>query len=136
MKFLIDCDVLLDVAPHREPHFTHSAAVIDWAEQHPGQACLAWHTVANLFYLIDGKTTHFIEDLIRFAEIPPAGTIAVQYALRLGFRDFEDALQVAAADQFQAQAIVTRNLKHYKNSPIRALTPSDLLRLLEPKKMS
>jgi predicted nucleic acid-binding protein len=130
MKFLIDCDVLLDVALHREPHFASSAAVLDWAERNPGKACLAWHTVANLFYLIDGKTTRFIEDLVRFTEIPPTGTEAVKFALRLQFRDFEDALQVAAANQFHAQAIVTRNVKHYKKSPIQPIHPSDLLRLL------
>lgn len=127
MRILIDCDVLLDVALHREPHFAHSAALLDWSERHPGKACLAWHTVANLFYMTDGETTAFIQELIRFAEVPPTGTDAGAYALSLGFKDFEDALQVAAADQFQAQVIATRNLKHYKKSPIQALSPADLL---------
>jgi hypothetical protein len=127
VRILIDCDVLLDVALHREPHFAHSAALLDWAERHPGKACLACHTMANLFYMTDGKTTDFIQDIIQFAEVPPTGTDAVAYALSLGFKDFEDALQVAAADQFQAQAIATRNVRHYKKSPIQALSPVDLL---------
>lgn len=127
MRLLIDCDVLLDVALKREPHFAHSAALLDWAERHPGKACLAWHSVANLFYMMDGKTTAFIKELIQFAEVPPTGTEAVEFALGLGFKDFEDALQVAAADQFQAQVIATRNLKHYKQSPIQAMHPADLL---------
>jgi hypothetical protein len=45
--------------------------------------------------------------------------------------DFEDAMQVAAAERFGAQVVATRNLKHYKQSPIRAIVPTDLLTLLD-----
>lgn len=45
--------------------------------------------------------------------------------------DFEDAMQVAAADAHPVQNIVTRNLKHNRNSPIKALTPADFLDLVE-----
>lgn len=33
MRLLFDCDVLLDVALKREPHFSAGAAVLDWAEK-------------------------------------------------------------------------------------------------------
>ncbi len=127
MKILIDCDVLLDVALKREPHSAASGKVLDWAEQNPGKAAAAWHSVANLFYLVDGKTTEFIEELSEFVDIPPTGSEALRYALSLKFKDFEDAMQVAAADTFSAQCIVTRNLKHYKRSPIKALSPQDFM---------
>ena len=131
MKILIDCDVLLDVALGREPHYDASAQLLDWAEQHPGKAAVAWHTLATLFYLMDGKTTGFIEELTEFVDVPATGSDALRFALSLGFKDFEDAMQVAAADAHMAQNVVTRNLKHYRKSPIKALRPAEFLALAE-----
>jgi hypothetical protein len=45
--------------------------------------------------------------------------------------DFEDALQIATANGCGAVRIATRNLRHYRSSPIPARTPSDLLKELE-----
>lgn len=130
MKILIDCDVLLDVGLGREPHYESSARLLDWAEQHPGKAAVAWHSIANLFYMMEGRTTEFIEELTEFVEVPATGSEALGYALSLDFQDFEDAMQVAAADVHLAQSIVTRNLRHYKKSPIKALSPTQFLALL------
>lgn len=44
-------------------------------------------------------------------------------------RDFEDALQVAAAMACGAQFIVTRNERDFKASPVPALSPEAFLRL-------
>ena len=41
--------------------------------------------------------------------------------------DFEDALQVASAIAFGAAFLVTRNLAHYKRSPLPALSPAQFL---------
>jgi len=60
-------------------------------------------------------------------EIPPSGNPEITVALGLKMKDFEDAMQVAAAQQFRAQIIVTRNTKDYSQSPIKALTPKELL---------
>jgi len=130
MKVFFDCDVLLDVGLKREPHFDASAHLLDWAERHPGRAALAWHSVANLDYLIRGGAREFIESLAEFMVIPETGTRSLEFALSLKMCDFEDAMQVAAAEQFGAQVVATRNLKHYKQSPIRAIAPAELLALL------
>ena len=130
MKVLIDCDVLLDVGLRRDPHFEASANLLDWAERHPGRTALAWHSVGNLEYLIRGGARDFVKSLAEFMGIPETGTHSLEFALSLKMTDFEDAMQVAAAERFGAQVIATRNLKHYKQSPIRAITPAELLELL------
>lgn len=59
MKVLIDTDILLDVALGRTEFFDDSAAVLIWAESHPGQASVAWHSFSNIAYLLksdDGFT--------------------------------------------------------------------------------
>jgi hypothetical protein len=41
--------------------------------------------------------------------------------------DFEDAVLAEAAHQAGAQAIITRNLKDFAHSPVRAYTPTQWL---------
>lgn len=130
MRLLIDCDVLLDVALKREPYFTDSARLLDWAEQHPGCAAIAWHTVANLYYMTGSKSRQFIKDLLVFCEVPATDTVSMEFALACDMKDFEDTMQAAAAECFNAQLIVTRNIKDYRNSPIKALDPQDTMQLL------
>jgi predicted nucleic acid-binding protein len=130
MRLLIDCDVLLDVLLKRDPHFAASAALLNWAEAHPGSACVAWHTIANIEYLCAGTARDFIRDLLEFAEIPRIGTHEMLQALDLRFGDLEDAMQTVAAIAFGAQIIATRNIKDYSASPIRAIIPAEIPPLL------
>ncbi|MCF6311779.1 MAG: PIN domain-containing protein [Verrucomicrobiales bacterium] len=130
MRLLIDCDVLLDVALAREPFYTDSARLLDWAERHPGSTAIAWHTIANIFYMTGSKSRQFIKDLLIFCEVPATDTASMQFALACDMKDFEDAMQVAAAECFNAQLIVTRNIKDYRNSPIKALDPQGVMQLL------
>ncbi len=55
----------------------------------------------------------------------------MRQALALDFKDFEDAMQVAAALRFRADRLVTRNLKDYRNSPIPVVSPTGFLKEIE-----
>lgn len=127
MKLHLDCDVILDVALNREEFVEASSNVLDWAQQNPGKTSVAWHTLANLNYMFKTDARSLIQALCDFAEIPPSSNPEIAVALALEMKDFEDAMQVAAAQQFGAQVIVTRNTKDYALSPIKALTPAELL---------
>lgn len=132
MKILIDCDVLLDVGTGRMPHFTDSLRVLDWCELHPGCGFIAWHTIANVYYLLQkggmsAQARRFIHDLLIFVEVVPSGTSAAKHALALPMNDFEDGLQCAAAVQAGVDFIVTRNIGDYAAAPISAITPGTFL---------
>ena len=131
MKILLDCDILLDVALQRTPHFEYSSRLLDWAEQNPVTCAIAWHTFSNLIYLCDRKARKFVEELLEFAEIPETNTDSMRLALEIGMKDLEDAMQAAAAEKFDAQIIATRNIKDYAKSPVKAMTPGKILPLLE-----
>jgi hypothetical protein len=82
---------------------------------------------SNLFYLVSpaqgrSQTREFLLDLTRFIHVAPATTEALRYAAALRMRDFEDAMQVAAAAACRAAVIATRNTADYKTSPVRAAT--------------
>lgn len=130
MKILIDCDVLLDVGTGRMPHATDSRQVLDWCERHPGSSFIAWHTIANIYYMLQkgGHATQarqFIHDLLVFVEVVPSGTSAAKHALALPMADFEDGMQCAAAVQAGVDFIITRNIRDYAAAPVPAMLPSN-----------
>jgi len=127
LKILLDCDVLLDVMAGREKFLADSARVLDACESGKLHGAIAWHTLANAYYLADDgkKALKFFEDLLSFVEVAGGGTELALEAVRSGFSDFEDALQSVCARQFEADFIVTRNVKDYKLSPIKAISPPD-----------
>ena len=132
MIVLIDTDVLLDVALNREPFTEFSAKLIDRVEQNIIEGFIAWHSLSNFYYLIapssgKKKTRAFISELLKFVNVSSTDTKSAEYALSLNVPDFEDALQMSAAKECNADYIITRNIKHYKKSPILAITPKELL---------
>lgn len=126
MRLFLDTDILLDVLLEREDFFEDSAAVLDWAEAHPGQCAVSWHGLANIHYLSKDGAWEFIRELTDFCMIPGAGTLEMKQALEMGFKDLEDAMQTSTALLFGAQIIVTRNGTDYQRSPIKALSPVEI----------
>jgi len=131
-NIFVDCDVLLDVGLKREPFYQASAKLLDYLENNPKKGFIAWHSIANLFYIISKSIGEkhaklFIIKLCQFIQIVPTENNEVLLASTLPMDDFEDALQCAAALKCNADVIVTRNIKDYKNSPIKAITPEQLV---------
>lgn len=127
MKLLLDTDILLDIALGRAAFFEDSARVLEWAEAAPGEAAVAWHSLSNVAYLVRPDARPFLREMLEFVEVAPTGTQDALNALNLGLSDLEDSLQVAAAAAFGATYIITRNLTHYRRSPIPALSPKQFL---------
>ena len=132
MIVLLDTDVLIDLALDRAPYADAAAGLIDALEQKPGSAFVAWHSLSNFYYMVApsrGKhqTKDFLLDLTRFIYVAPTTTESLLLAGRLDLKDFEDAMQVAAAVACQADVIATRNVRDYRRSPVRAAEPQTVL---------
>ncbi len=67
-----------------------------------------------------------MSDLVQFVEVAPTTTDSLRYATKLDMKDFEDALQVAAAMACHADVIATRNVRDYLNAPLRAATSQEM----------
>ena len=129
---LLGTDVLIDVALDKRPHSDLASEILDRLEHGYRKAFIAWHSVSNFFYMVAptrGESTarDFILEMTRFVEVAETGTEAIRYAAALPMTDFEDAMQVAAADACGARYIVTRNMNAFRRSPIPAISPRDAL---------
>ncbi len=129
---LLDTDVLIDIALDRQPHAEPAFEILDRIERGLKPASIAWHSISNLYYLVkptrgDATTRDFIRELTEFVQVAQTDTISIRFATQLPMTDFEDAMQVAAAQACNAQYIVTRNIRDYQQSPIPAITPQQSL---------
>ena len=125
---LLDTNILLDVALQRQPHYGPSAELLDRLLSQPGRAFVAWHAIGTLYYVASSTLGHarareFVVFVSGFATVVSTGHTELDYALSLLMRDFEDAMQVAAAQVAGVQHIITRDIRDFTNSPIPAITP-------------
>jgi len=136
VKVLVDTDILIDLALDRTPHAEVASELLDALEGRPGTGYIAWHSVANFYYLVSpargrGDTRKFVVDLVAFLEVAPTGTERVRQAARMPLKDFEDALQVAAALACGAEVIATRNVSDYRGASVPAGSPESVLSKLD-----
>ena len=135
LRILVDTNIVLDVLAKREPHYTTSAAVWTLVEQGEVEGRLAAHTVTTLYHLIakhlgQPEATLNITKLIKVFDVATVDGDVINKALTLAWKDFEDAVQMAAAFQAQVNYLITRNPKDFKTELVRVLPPGSLLALL------
>ena len=92
-------------------------------------------SIVNISYILRKSLTHeTVKDIINKMDL--IFTLAdlksgdLKKATRLDFSDFEDAVQASCAQRLKAQFIVTRNIKDFKNSPVPAIKPEELIERL------
>ena len=133
MRILVDTNVFLDVLLDREGWVQSSQQVLDWCEEHPGEAWIAWHTLSNLYYIGaksvgSSSSMKQIDEILQIFEVAPCDSKAARFVRTLVLADFEDALQVAAATSANADRIVTRNTGDFIHSPVPAVDPVKFLK--------
>jgi len=132
MRILIDANVLLDVALARPRLHEASGEALSQCGRKENAAFVAWHTISNVYYILRHQANHdqateFLGDLLKWVEVVGVGHTDAVRAFRYDMRDFEDALQVTAAEACSADMILTRNIEDFRASPILARTPEDFL---------
>ena len=132
MRLLIDGNILLDVLQKRKPHYEDSAKIWKMCEVELAEGYVSVLTFANLVYVMRKElSSEKIEETIkalslifRFEDLK---AVDINAAAALQWADFEDAIQSVTAERIDADYIITRNVKDFKNSKIIALTPSEFL---------
>jgi predicted nucleic acid-binding protein len=136
VRILFDVNVVLDVLLDRAEWVAESAALLDLAERGKVNGYVAGHTVTTVHYIVARtagrrKAVTAVTDLLRILHVVPIAEADFAQALALGFADFEDAVQAAAALKIGADYVATRNVSDFKASPVKARSPGELLALMK-----
>ena len=132
MRVLIDGNILLDVLQNREPHAETSSKVWKLCETGRAEGFVSTLTFANLVYVMRKELTpekirevlKILTLIFRFADLSAAD---MTKAAEMKWTDYEDAVQAATAERIHASAIITRNIRDYRESAVPAFTPGEFL---------
>jgi predicted nucleic acid-binding protein len=135
LRLLVDVDVVLDVLARRTPHYERSAEVWAAVETDRVGGVIAAHTVTTVHYLVARATDRrtagaAVDDLLRVFGVAAVDGDVLRHALALGWSDFEDAVQMAAAVAVGATHLVTRNVADYRATLLPILRPAEVAALL------
>ncbi|MBI4559498.1 MAG: PIN domain-containing protein [Candidatus Hydrogenedentes bacterium] len=135
MKVLFDINVLMDVFEQRDQHYEASAKVVSLGVQKRLDALIPGHAPTTIHYLITrfvgrDKANECVDWLLASFQLAPATHEVYLRARRLAFSDFEDAVVAAMAESEHCEFIVTRNIMDFSQSPVRVMTPAQLLELV------
>jgi predicted nucleic acid-binding protein len=132
MRVLVDTDVILDVITARVPFTKEAAEVLDLSEEGAFEAFISALTPLNVFYIArktrsSADLREAIKELLQVVMVCPLNDAILNAAFALPFNDYEDAVQHCCATAAGLDAIVTRNVRDYKNSTLPVFTPAEFL---------
>lgn len=133
MRVLFDVNVVLDVLLSREPWRADAQKLWDHVAQDVIEGYLAPTTVTTIYYLARklpagaGAAKQAVQACLSTFDICPVDRQTLELALAHPGVDCEDNVQMVSAQLIGADAIVTRNLKHFTGAPCDVLMPADLL---------
>lgn len=136
MKLFLDTNVVMDLMAYRTPFVYGALRIFQLGSNDTYQLFASDLTFANVAYLLRKLMTldelySKLSILRTYLQVADIGEKAVDEALRLRHKGFEDALQCAAARQTQSDCIITRNKKDFTISDIPVWTPEKFLPTIE-----
>jgi predicted nucleic acid-binding protein len=128
---LFDTNVVLDLLLDREPFSLNAARCFSKVEAGEIEGWLCGTTVTTLHYLIKksagaAKALEGISLLLSLFEIAPVNKSTLERALKLPFKDFEDAVLHESARLVNVDVIVTRNPADFRHSIVPVRLPEEL----------
>jgi len=133
MKVFIDTNIFLDFIEGRPVGEREAKAIFCLAAKNKIELLVSDLSIATIKYCT--RKIIPLPDFYRIIKksrelftVVPLGEYAVDKALAVEARDFEDALQYFSAEQAMADFIVTRNIKDFDFAKtIETLEPQDFL---------
>jgi predicted nucleic acid-binding protein len=131
-RIFVDTNIIVDLIADRKPFSKFAIDLFNRAEKKKIKLFTSSHSISTTHYLlkkyIDEKNLRSILfDLTDYITIIPIDNEMIQKGLRSKHKDFEDALQINCAYSVEKiDCIVTRNIKDFKDSEIKVLTPDEL----------
>ena len=121
MKVFIDTNLVLDVLAERKPFYETSARIWKLVEKRDLTGYLSATTITDVFYILrkqlgSERAYDTVSKIMMVFDITSVSQADIKKALNLGFKDFEDALQVVCAKKTGAKYLITRNKEDFQEA--------------------
>lgn len=134
---LVDTCVIIDVLQKREPFWEDSAEIFRAVADEKITGVITAKSLTDIYYIHhrfshnDNDTRAVLLKLLSLFSCADTTTDDCINALHSDISDFEDAVMVETAKRLRAEYIVSRNIRDYKKSPIKTISPHDLRLMLQ-----
>ena len=114
-RVFLDTNILLDYILDRGVATIRADEIIDSCIRGEIECCIAPHSLTNIFYILRknynvDERKFIIKNLLAICEVQAVDKSLLMQALDDDrYEDFEDALQMACAQQWNADTFVTRD---------------------------
>ncbi len=129
-KILIDLNVLLDFLNKRNDHLD-AAKIVDLCIDNKIKGYLCAHEVTTLAYFLikerHNNAKSIIGRILDIFSIISVTEVILREALDSRINDYEDAVIESSCIKNGIDYIVSRNLKDFKNSRIKATSPKEYI---------
>lgn len=127
-KVFVDTDVCIDLLSGRKPFNTTAEILFSLADTGKVKIYVSSLSFANIDYVLRSQysTTHSRQIIAKFktlVNVLAVDSKPIDLAIASDFNDFEDAIQYSCAIEHSLTTIITRNIKDYKKSTIKVVSP-------------
>lgn len=129
---LFDTNVILDLALKRAPHFDHAVSLFALIDENKISAYVTASTITDIYFISKRQKGHeialeFISNLVDVVNIIGVDKEIISRALASKLKDFEDAVQVSAAEYNGIDCIIIRNESDFLNATLKIFNPRQFL---------
>lgn len=135
-RIFIASDIFIDVLLKREQFYKAGQRLLNIGqkEENP-KICTSALVIANILYITDkalgkNEAKENVQKLLKLVTVFPVNADCITLAMSSNFTDLDEAMQHFIAMQNQCDLIITRNLKHYKNSLLPVMSADEYLRTI------
>lgn len=136
MKLLVDTNIIIDALTGREPFREAAEQIMLLAANQIEDMYITASSATDIYYLVR-KHLHNTEQaknamtkLYQLFGILDVTADDCQNALLSNMKDYEDAVISCCAKRSKMDYIVTRNIKDYEKSKVKAILPNDFIQLV------
>jgi predicted nucleic acid-binding protein len=136
MKLLIDTNIVLDALMVREPWAASAQAVLLAVAEEKADGCITASSFTDLYYLFhkhlrdNEQTKQALLGLLASINVLDVNGTDGEKAFELPMSDYENALMAYCSKRHKVDRIVTRNPKYFEGSPVKPISPDELLKKL------
>ena len=137
MKILLDTNILVDVLQKREPMFEYGEKIFLAIASKQIEGYITSKQVADIHFFsrkqfagqenVDQKARSIIANLFLLFSVIDTLADDCKSAMNIHNNDYEDAIMIASAIRAGMDCIVTRDAKHFRNSPLQIYTSCEFV---------